>query len=106
MELHWDMKLWWPHNEAMLAALFAFRLTGEQRFINYFVKTDQWAWQHFRDAEYGEWFGYLNRRGEPTHTLKGGKWKTFFHLPRYLMVSIEQMKKINCSKSATTIKAN
>lgn len=106
MELHWDMKLWWPHNEAMLAALFAFRLTGEQRFINYFATTDQWAWQHFRDAEYGEWFGYLNRRGEPTHTLKGGKWKTFFHLPRYLMVSIEQMKKINCSKSATTIKAN
>ena len=23
LELQWDMKLWWPHNEATLATLFA-----------------------------------------------------------------------------------
>ena len=40
---------------------------------------------HQEVTDYGEWFGYLNRQGEPTHLLKGGKWKTFFHLPRYLM---------------------
>ena len=25
--------------------------------------------------------------------VKGGKWKTFFHLPRYLLISCEQMQK-------------
>ena len=98
MELHWDMKLWWPHNEAMIAALFAHRLTGDPKFLKYFSDTDQWSWQNFRDLEYGEWYGYLNRRGEPTHSLKGGKWKTFFHLPRYLLISIEQMKMIHGGK--------
>ncbi len=92
MELQHDMKLWWPHNEATLAALYAYRLTGEERFLLRFQEIDDYSFSHFRDAEYGEWFGYLNRAGEPSHLLKGGKWKTFFHLPRYLLTAIEQMK--------------
>jgi N-acylglucosamine 2-epimerase len=28
------------------------------------------------------WYGYLNRRGEVLFSLKGGKWKGFFHVPR------------------------
>ena len=55
------------------------------------------AFEHMRgfpDPEYGEWFAYLNRRGEPTHMLKGGKWKTFFHLPRCLAVCAGEMRKI------------
>jgi len=31
---------------------------------------------------HGEWFGYLDRRGEPALSLKGGTWKGFFHVPR------------------------
>jgi mannose/cellobiose epimerase-like protein (N-acyl-D-glucosamine 2-epimerase family) len=37
---------------------------------------------HFPDPQYGEWFGYLNRRGEVLLPLKGGKWKGCFHVPR------------------------
>lgn len=48
----------------------------------------------FKDPEYPEWFAYLNRRGEPTHLLKGGKWKTMFHLPRCLFVALQQMRKM------------
>ena len=29
----------------------------------------------FVDAIHGEWYGYLNRRGEITHRFKGGPWK-------------------------------
>jgi N-acylglucosamine 2-epimerase len=92
IELHWDMKLWWVHNEAMIATLYAFRLTKDEEFLEWFNKIHEWSWIHFRDPEKGEWFGYLNRRGEPTHLLKGGKWKTFFHLPRYLLECIKQMR--------------
>ena len=41
---------------------------------------------------FGEWFGYLDRRGEPTHLSKGGRWKSFFHLPRCLLVAADQMR--------------
>ncbi|MCC6443974.1 MAG: AGE family epimerase/isomerase [Armatimonadetes bacterium] len=92
LELEWDMKLWWVHNEALVATLYAYRLTRDPVFLEWFRQIDAWSWEHFRDPEYGEWFGYLNRRGEPTHLLKGSKWKCFFHLPRCLIACIEQMK--------------
>ena len=39
---------------------------------------------HRQDAQYPEWFGYLNRQGEVLLPLKGGKWKGCFHVPRGL----------------------
>ncbi len=94
IELQWDMKLWWPHNEATIASLFAYRLTGDEYFLERFKEVDEYSFAHFRDPEFPEWYAYLNRRGEPTHQLKGGKWKTFFHLPRALFISLNQMKKM------------
>jgi len=85
VELQADMKLWWVHNEATLAALYAHRLTGDSVFLDWFERLDQWSWSHFRDGVHGEWFGYLDRQGEPSNQLKGGKWKGFFHLPRFLL---------------------
>ena len=92
LELQHDMKLWWPHNEALIATLFAYRISGDEKFLQWFKRLDEYSWSHFPDHEYGEWYAYLNRRGEPTHLLKGGKWKTFFHLPRCLKNCAEQMK--------------
>ncbi len=85
-ELQWDMKLWWPHCEALVALLMAYRATGDGEFLKWFEKVHDWTWSHFPDPAHGEWFAYLNRRGEATSTLKGGKWKCFFHLPRALLV--------------------
>ena len=95
LELQHDMKLWWVHNEAIIACLYAYKVTKDEKFLNWFYKLDDWTWSHFPDPEYGEWFAYLNRRGEPTHMLKGGKWKTFFHLPRCLFMSAKLMKEMD-----------
>ncbi len=92
LELQHDMKLWWVHNEATLAALYAYRLTGDNKFLDYFKMIDEYSFRHFRDTEHPEWFAYLNRAGEPSSMLKGGKWKTFFHLPRCLLFALRQMK--------------
>ena len=94
IELQADMKLWWVHNEAILATLFAYRLSDDRVFLDWFQRLDEWTWAHFPDPEYGEWFGYLNRAGEPTHMLKGGKWKSYFHLPRFLLQGMRQMRKM------------
>lgn len=89
VELQWNTKLWWVHNEALIATAMAYKLTGRSEFADWFVKIHDWTWSHFPDPEYGEWYGYLDRFGNPTHRLKGGKWKTFFHLPRMLLVCSE-----------------
>lgn len=83
-QLEWDQKLWWVHIETMIAMLKGYALTGSQEALDWFLRVDDYAWSHFKDTEYPEWFGYLNRRGEVLLPLKGGKWKGCFHVPRGL----------------------
>ncbi|HZK63801.1 MAG TPA: AGE family epimerase/isomerase, partial [Puia sp.] len=82
--LEWDQKLWWVHLEALVAMLKGYYLTGDERCLTWFEKIHDYTWSHFPDKEGGEWFGYLNRRGEVLLPLKGGKWKGCFHVPRCL----------------------
>jgi N-acylglucosamine 2-epimerase len=83
-QLEHDQKLWWVHVETLISLLKAYRLTGDKRCWVWFKKVHNYTWKHFADPEFGEWFGYLNRRGEPLLTLKGGKWKGCYHVPRGL----------------------
>lgn len=83
-ELEWDQKLWWVHLETLVALLMGYRLTGNPECWTWFEQVHEYTWSHFPDPEYGEWYGYLNRRGEVLLPLKGGKWKGCFHVPRGL----------------------
>jgi len=83
-QLEWDMKLWWPHCEALYAHLLNYRITGAEEDLERFDRTLKWTFAHFPDPNYGEWFGYLNRRGEVSHRFKGGPYKGCFHVPRAL----------------------
>lgn len=83
-QLEWDQKLWWVHVEALVCMAKGWSLTGNEQAKIWFEKLHNYTWNHFKDKEYGEWFGYLNRRGEVLLDLKGGKWKGCFHVPRAL----------------------
>lgn len=83
-KLEWDQKLWWVHIESAIAMLKGYQLTGNEKCLEWFMKLDAYLWDNFKDMEYPEWFGYLNRRGEVLLPLKGGKWKGCFHVPRGL----------------------
>jgi len=82
-----DMKFWWVHNEAILATLLAYLLTGEARYEAMHRQVHDWAYSHFPDKEHGEWFGYLHRDGRISVPLKGNLWKGPFHLPRMQMLA-------------------
>ncbi len=84
-KLEWDMKLWWVHAEALCAFLRAYTMTKNPEFFDWFATIKKWTWEHFRDPEFGEWFGYLHRDGSPSLLLKAGKWKGMFHIPRALI---------------------
>ncbi len=83
-ELEWDQKLWWVHIETLIAMIKGYELTGDERCLEWFNRVHDYVWTHFKDAEHPEWFGYLNRQGEVLLSLKGGKWKGCFHVPRGL----------------------
>jgi N-acylglucosamine 2-epimerase len=79
-----DMKFWWPHNEAIIATLLAWQLTGDEKYARWHRLVHDWSFAHFPDREHGEWFGYLHRDGSVSVRLKGNMWKGPFHLPRML----------------------
>jgi len=83
-QLEWDQKLWWVHIETLITMIKGYQLTGSKDCLDWFEKIHDYTWEHFKDREHPEWFGYLNRRGEVLLDLKGGKWKGCFHIPRGL----------------------
>ncbi|HTO93143.1 MAG TPA: AGE family epimerase/isomerase, partial [Bacteroidota bacterium] len=85
-QLEWDQKFWWVHVEALIALAMGYRLTGRAECLAWLEKVHDYTWGHFPDPEYGEWFGYLDRRGDVLIPLKGGKWKGCFHIPRGLFM--------------------
>ena len=89
-----DMKFWWPHNETIIATLLAYQLTNEQRYLDMHQKVHQWAFDHFSDREFGEWFGYLHRDGTLSVPLKGNHWKGPFHYPRMLLQCVRILNRM------------
>ena len=79
-----DMKFWWPHNEAIIATLLAWKLTGDIKYAAMHQQVHDWSFARFPDREHGEWFGYLHRDGRISQRAKGNMFKGPFHLPRML----------------------
>lgn len=94
-KLEWDMKLWWPHSEALIANLMAYMATEDESYFQKFQLVHDYFFSHFRDREYGEWFGYLHRDGTVSNTLKGNLFKGPFHIPRALMLCCSLLKKLS-----------
>lgn len=77
-----DMKFWWPQNEAIIATLLAYTLTGNEKYKDWHQQIHSYAYTHFHDKEFGEWYGYLHRDGTVAQSAKGNLFKGPFHLPR------------------------
>jgi N-acylglucosamine 2-epimerase len=93
-QLEWDQKLWWVHVETLVGLILGYKLTGRASLKAWYDRVHAYTWSHFPDAEYGEWYGYLNRRGEVLLPLKGGKWKGCFHVPRGLFMCMRFLEEM------------
>jgi N-acylglucosamine 2-epimerase len=100
-QLEWDQKLWWVHLETLVALAMGYRLTGRPACWDWYQTLHAYSWSTFADPKKeqggceqggGEWFGYLNRRGEVLLDLKGGKWKGCFHVPRAMLLCWKQFE--------------
>ena len=82
-----DMKFWWPQCETVIAALYAYKLTGEQKYFDRYLLAHEWILKHLKDPQYPEWFGYLHRDGSVAQDAKGNLFKGPFHIPRMLVLA-------------------
>jgi N-acylglucosamine 2-epimerase len=89
LPLEANMKLWWPHTEAIYACILAHSLARDPKWLQWLERIDAYAFAHFSDPTHGEWFGYCDRRGELTNTAKGNNYKGCFHVPRMLLLSYQ-----------------
>ncbi len=84
-----DMKFWWPQCETIIATLYAYIATKDEKYLDMHKKAFDWAFEKFPDSEYGEWYGYLHRDGTVAQPAKGNLFKGPFHIPRMLLKATE-----------------
>lgn len=93
-----DMKFWWPQCETIIASLYAYLGTGDEKYLYRHERISEWTYAHFPDAEYGEWYGYLHRDGTVAQPAKGNLYKGPFHILRMMikgyMLCQEILKKL------------
>lgn len=93
-----DMKFWWPQCETIIASLYAYLGTGDEKYLYRHERISEWTYAHFPDTEYGEWYGYLHRDGTVAQPAKGNLYKGPFHIPRMMikgyMLCQEILKKL------------
>ena len=84
-----DMKFWWPQTEAIIASLYAYEATRDEKYLIMHKQISEWTYAHFPDREYGEWYGYLHRDGTVAQPAKGNIFKGPFHIPRMMIKSYQ-----------------
>lgn len=94
LQLESSMKLWWVHAEALCCLAHCYAMTRDEKWLRWLERVDTYVFERFADPEYGEWFGYLERRGNSVLTLKGNNYKGCFHIPRALLLSMQKMEQI------------
>jgi mannobiose 2-epimerase len=77
-------KIWWVQAEAIVSALWMYRLTGQRQYLDVFEKTLGWIETRQTDWRDGEWYDRIDRGFRAT----GGKanvWKEGYHNGRALV---------------------
>ena len=88
VQLEWDMKLWWPQCETLIATRLAYTVFKEEKYLKMYNELTEYVKKYFIDNKNGEWYGYLHYDNTPSTTLKGNIFKGPFHIPRlYIMMS-------------------
>ncbi len=86
-----DRKVGDPKNSRSYAERAADLDQEIPKWTGWLERVDGYTFAHFADPEHGEWFGYSDRQGNLTHTLKGNNYKGCFHVPRALLFAAHRI---------------
>lgn len=87
----WDMKLWWPHSEAVYTMLLCSALSDDDAYEDMYRQLKDYTFRVFPnpDPAVGEWVQIRDRQGEPANTVVALPVKDPYHITRNLLLSIE-----------------
>lgn len=94
LPLESNMKLWWPHCEAMVAWLYAYKETKNPEHLAKFAEVAEYTLRTFSKTPKGGWYGYASRSGQLTHANIGMPYKGFFHVPRAQLLCIRLLEQL------------
>jgi mannobiose 2-epimerase len=77
--IHSETAYWWIQAYGNMFNLFLYRLTDDEKYIEYFKKGAKFWNKFFIDKEYGDTFLGLYLDGKIKDSKKGGKYKTAYH---------------------------
>jgi len=85
----WDMKLWWPHSEALYACRLAFELTEDADIEKWYWKLHDYTFRLFPADAGMEWIQIRTREGAPANRVVALPVKDPYHIIRNMLMIIE-----------------
>ena len=83
---------WWPQAEAMVGLVYAYRMSGDDRYLGKTLKIWMFIKEFIIDHRKGEWFWKVDRYGNPDLSdEKAGSWKCPYHNSRACMEIAHQL---------------
>ncbi|CAH0120176.1 Cellobiose 2-epimerase [Paenibacillus sp. CECT 9249] len=101
----WDMKIWWPHSEALYTFLLSYDLTQDSQFLDLYSRMHDYAFRTFPhpDPAIGEWIQIRDRQGVPIQKTVALPVKDPYHIMRNVLLTIELLDE---KASATSTNAS
>ncbi len=84
-----EAKLWWPHTEALYAALLGWRMTGQRSFLEWYRRLWGICMEHYVNFSHGEWHQRFDRRFQEKLGTVALPVKDPFHLCRSIILQLE-----------------
>ena len=91
-------KIWWVQAEALVSALYMYRMTHDQRHLSVFETTYAFVDKFMADWEHGEWWGTVSAEGVPQGGNKAHAWKCGYHNGRALIECIEVLQALKAAR--------
>ena len=81
-------KIWWVEAEAIVSALYMYRMTGDSQYLEVFDRTLEFIEKHLVDWRNGEWHEFVTPDGK-TGGSKAHVWKAAYHNGRAMIECLQ-----------------
>lgn len=91
---HWIReKHSWPQAEAMVGFFNVYQLTGDEKYLQYSLRSWEFVKKYIKDNDKGEWLWGVNENYSAMEKEKAGFWKCPYHNSRACMEIISRIEK-------------
>lgn len=87
-------KEWWQQSESLVGFLAEYAITGDDRYLEAFILTWNFADQHLINHELGEWRTLVSETGDTLSPVLGNPWKACYHTGRAMYEILPRLDEI------------